>query len=249
MPVIPGPYANYAVELTGKQIIIDALDLLGANDAVSEPELAVLKRDQRTLNLMFDSWNAERLTIYALTQFTATLSAGTRDYVIGSDQAFDTFAPIKIEPGEPFLRVANSGDLGLTVLTAEEWGYLRDKETASGRPCAVYYEAGTTTGTISFYPNPDDAYTFLLFRRQLLSQVTNLNEIFYLPTGYAEAITNHLAIRLAPKQGRPVPAEVLAVANEAKANLKRINMQPLEMRCDEAVRPRGYYDIYTGDCR
>lgn len=248
MPVIPGPYANYSIELTGKLIIIDALDLLGANDAVSEPELAVLKRDQRTLNMMLDSWNNERLVIYALTQFTGATVSATQDYLIGSNQPFDTFAPVKIEQGEAFLSTT-SGDFGLTVLTAEEWGYLRDKETASGRPRAIYYEPGTTAGTISFYPNPDDTYTFLLFRRELLSQITNINEIFYLPPGYAEAITNHLAVRLAPKQGRQVPAEVLAVANEAKANLKRINMQPMEMRCDDALISRGHCDIYSGDFR
>lgn len=246
MPVIPGPYENYSVSLTGKQIVMDALDLLGANDAVSEPEIAILQRDMRTLNLMLDSWNNERLVIYALTQLSETLVSGTQSYAIGSDEAFDTFRPVKIEQGEAFIQLS-SGNCPLKVLTATEWAYRTDT-ALTGRPCELYYEPGATTGTISLYPTPDDAYTFLLFRRQLLSQVTNMNEIFYLPPGYAEAITNHLAIRLAPKNGRPVPAEVSAVAIEAKANLKRLNMQPLKMRGDDAVAPCGYYDIYSGSC-
>lgn len=248
MPVIPGSYSNYSVRLTGKQIVMDALDLLGANDVGSEPEVAILQRDLRTLNMMLDTWNTERLAIYAMTQFEGTLVSGTQDYTIGSDEDFDNFRPVKIERGEAFLRV-DGRDRELDVLTSQQWGRLTDRTTASGTPCAIYYEPGPANGTISFYPKPSAADTLVLFRRELLSQITNLNEIFYLPPGYAEAITYHLAIRLAPKTGRPVAQEITEVATNAKANLKRLNMQPQTMMADSALLGRGYCDINSGGIR
>lgn len=250
MPVLPGPYDNYSVALSGKRLVTDALDLIGANDVADDPEPAILRRDLRTLNLMLDAWNTEKLVPYALTQFEGTLVSGTQDYLIGSIETFDTFRPEKINQGEAYLRVSGR-DTELEVLTAQQWAALSDRTTLSGVPCAIYYEPGANKGTVSFYPNPSSAATFVLFRRQLLAQITNMNDIFYLPPGYAEAITNHLAIRLAPKNGKPVPQEVTEVAINSKANLKRNNMQPQTMSSDTAMQiwSGGGSDINSGGYR
>lgn len=236
-----------SIELTGKKLIIDALDLLGANDATGEPEAAILDRDQRTLNSMLDAWNTEGLIPYACIAFTAPLVAATSSYTIGAAQTFNTIRPVKIEQGEAFLRVSNL-DFELSALDVNQWAELPDRATATGQPTAVYYEAGSSTGTVNFYPTPTNADTFVLYNRLLLSQIDNLNTAFTLPPGYSEAITHHLAIRLAPKQGRPVPAEVVEIATTAKANLKRINMPSLPtVRCAEGLSDyqQGYVDVHA----
>lgn len=234
--------------MSGKQAIIDALDLFGSNDVTEEPDDAIITRDLRTLNMMLDAWNTEKLIPYAMSQISETLAPGTQSYVIGDGADFDTtLRPVKVEQGEAYLRV-NDSDYQLEVLTAEQYGRVSIKDQ-SGQPCAVYYEPGTITGTFTFDKNPDQAYTFLLWQRALLAQIDDADTVFYLPPGYAEAITNHLAIRLAPKHGKSVPAEVVEVATNAKANIKRLNMQPQTMQADTAVLTRGIYDIYSGTIR
>jgi hypothetical protein len=198
--------------------------------------------------MMLDSWNTEKLVTYAMTLFQAALVPTQQSYVIGDGSDFNTtLRPPKIEDGEAYLRV-NGVDYPLTSYTLEQWAEIPIKTTA-GQPYAIFYTADKITATIQFYPVPDQAYTFLLWQRTLLAQITDVNQVFYLPPGYAEAITNHLAIRLAPKYGKSAPAEVVEVATNSKAALKRLNMQPQNMRSDTAVLGRGLYDINSGTIR
>jgi hypothetical protein len=249
MPIIPPPSNPlYYISLSGKQAITDALDLLGANDVSEDPETAIITRDLRTLNMMLDSWNTEKLVTYAMTQFSADLVPSQQSYVIGDGADFDTtLRPPKIEDGEAWIRV-NGTDYPLKSDTVEEWAAIPIK-TQTGVPCEILYTADKITATIEFYRIPDQAYTFLLWQRTLLAQIADADTVFYLPPGYAEAITNHLAIRLAPKHGKSVPAEVVEVATNAKASLKRLNMTVQTMACDTAVLGRGFFDINSGTIR
>src|SRR4051812_13338218 len=102
MPIIPpAPNPIYYVPFSGLLAITDALDLLGANDVSETPDSATLSRDLRTLNMMLDAWNTERLIPYAMTQFSGTLVPGQQSYVIGALADFNTtLRPPKISTGE-----------------------------------------------------------------------------------------------------------------------------------------------------
>jgi hypothetical protein len=249
MPIIPpAPNPIYYVPFSGLLAITDALDLLGANDVSETPDSATQSRDLRTLNMMLDAWNTERLIPYAMTQFSGTLVPGQQSYVIGALADFNTtLRPPKISNGEAWLRV-NGVDQELQSDSVEEWAAIPVK-TNTGIPSDILYTADKITATIQFYPVPDQAWAFLLWQRTLLAQIQDVGTIYYLPPGYAEAITNHLAIRLAPKHGKPVPPEVELVATNAKAAIKRLNKAPQKMVADTSTLGPGRYDIYTGTIR
>jgi hypothetical protein len=250
LPIIPPVSGDiYYIEVSGNHFITDALDLLGQNDVNDTPEAAIITRDLRTLNMMLDAWNTEKLIPYAMTQFTGTLVASTVDYEMGDSSAFDSaMRPVKIQNGEAWI-VRSGVEYPLTVVDEAQWEALQETPALSGMPQYVLYELGPITGTFSFYPTPDAADTFVLWQRVLLAQIQDATTIYYLPQGYAEAITNHLAIRLAPKYGKPVPQEVSEVATNAKAAIKRNNMKPQTMASDTALLGPGYADIYSGTVR
>ena len=250
MPTVTSPYELYSVtDLTAKKIIMRALRLLGAIPTGEEIAASELEDGRDALNHMLDSWNTEGLVVNTLATAPFALIAGQADYEIGADGDFDTIRPTKLEQGQVWLN-ADGTDRMLNPLTREEWNAIPDKST-SGTPKYYWYNRAFPKGEIWFYPKPNAADTITFYIPFLLNQITRAqsvsDSVFALPPGYAEAVIYGLAIRLAPEYGKPASMEILEIANNAKANLKRLNSEPQTVAVDDALLDRGVYDINSGD--
>jgi hypothetical protein len=114
---------------------------------------------------------------------------------------------------------------------------------------SIFYDAAHPNGNISFDYIPDQAYTLVLQLDTLLTMIATASTLFQMPSGYSDALTYNLAIRLAPEYGKQAPQEVVAIAIETKANVKRANFVPPVMRCDAGCMQEGgsgFISIYSG---
>jgi hypothetical protein len=240
--------------MTWRDVILAAMQELGAI-APGEPlpaheaEVAMVR-----VRSMIDLWQTERLTIYNLSRELFTFRANQQAYTIGPDLASDfvttTGRPIWLQhAGVLWTNSGIATEIPVKVMTDDEWAQTRIKSVASTIPTHVYYNWSYPLGTLYYWPVPTDVSVraVLYLPVPIDAVAATLDTVLILPPGYEEAIRYHLAIRLAPLYSRPVPPEVSALAMEAKALIKRANLQPDQMRCDPAITGDSPpWNIFTG---
>jgi hypothetical protein len=241
MPVIASPYQNYSVALSGAKIVRSALRKLGVIDPDNDLEPGELRDGIECLNDMRDTWNAENLSIPSMTPQTFSITSGTSAYTIGPAETFDMARPPRIVEGQCTIKTTDGLEYPLHVASRDEWAAIYLKTSVSAIPSVIFYDQDSPTGNISFYPVPDQNYSFIFYSPNLLPQIINANEIFYLPPAYSEALKFGLAVRYASEFGQQAPPDVVEIAALAKANIKRQNMPQLPMvRCDDSLSPSSF---------
>jgi len=250
MPVLASLNDIYRVRVSAQGIIKRAMRLLGAIASGEELAAHELADGVEALNHMLDSWNIEKLTIYALVRNSLTLTAGQQSHTVGPAAELDIPRPQSIEQGQAFV---TGGTLGtaereIEIYNQHQWAAILDKSTSS-IPSRLYYETAFPLGVIWLDPKPDVAYSLLLYTEQMLQQIFNdvTTSELSLPPGYTDALANNLAIKLCPKNGKSAPAEVINAAIEGKANIKRANQKPVYLSMDSALVGVGRWDITTGE--
>ena len=90
----------------------------------------------------------------------------------------------------------------------------------------VWYDNGNfPLRTLYFWPVPAQNWAVELWLWAPLNQDVDLDAELNLPPGYERYLRYKLALELAPEFGKEVPPNVVAIANEAEANVKRLNQQ------------------------
>jgi hypothetical protein len=196
-----------------------------------------------TLNRMLGGMSNDGLVIHAITEETPlTLTSGDGSYTLGASGDITT-RPMSIE--EATLR-NGSIDTELKAMTSTEYAAITDK-TIQGVPERYYDDGGYTQRTIKLYPVPNSSsYKLCLWTKRALTEISTLDTSVSLPPGYEEMLVYNLAVRLSPEYGRPVPAEVAAIAMESKANIKSQNHRSMLLRCDEGLTGSGGFNFDTG---
>lgn len=206
---------------TAADIIKRALRLIGALATGETPSAAEQADGLVSLNSMLDAWRNESLSVYALRDETLTLT-GAASYTIGPIGNLNTVRPVKIESA--YQRV-NGTDYKIRLASAIAWADLAAKSiTDADVSDWLYYEPSSPLGKLWLYPTPTTGVLHLLTWTPF-STFAATDQVA-LPPGYQDAITYHLAIRLAPEYARPVTAEIAATAKAAKDGLQRMNFRP-----------------------
>jgi hypothetical protein len=205
---------------TASAIIRRSLRLIGAIAASETPSAAEQADALEALNAMLDAWRASSLSVYALRDETLTLTGAT-SYTIGAGGNLNTTRPVRIDAA--YQRVGDI-DYPLRLASAIAWAGLAAKSTASDVADWLYYETSYPLGRLYLYPVPSTGVLHLATWVPLTAFAAA--DDVALPPGYQEALTYHLAVRLAPEYGRPVTAEVAAVARDALDKIGRVNFRP-----------------------
>jgi hypothetical protein len=231
--------ASGLLSATASDIIRRSLRIIGAIAGGETPSSTEETDALQVLNAMLDSWNTESLAVYALRDETLTLT-GAASYTIGGGGALDTTRPVKIEAA--YERIGDS-DYHVKPASADAWYRLAAKSTSGEVAEWLYYEPSYPLGTLYLYPKPTTGVLHLVTRVPLAAY--SATDSLALPPGYQDAITYHLAIRLAPEYGRPVTPEVAALARAAKDSIQRVNFRvPIMSTGFEGGRKA---DIWSGE--
>jgi hypothetical protein len=231
---------------TANDLIRRSLRILGVLASGETPEASEANDGLTAVNAMLDSWQTDRLKVYALQEDSFTLTGGDGEYTIGAGGDINVTRPEKIESA--FIRSSNI-DYYLEPVGEQAYNQIPDKTTQS-LPDVFYYNSAYPLGTIKLYPVPDSAYALHVTQWTHLQSFATLADTFALPSGYEDAIVFNLAKRLAPEYGVMLSMDVKEQAAETLAAIKRKNIGQPKYANSETVSlgssGRGGFDITRG---
>jgi hypothetical protein len=210
---------------SGQTIIDRAMRLIGAIGSGESPTAAETTDVLAALNAMIESWQTERLYVYAMVDTAFTLVPTDASYTVGPAGNFSlTPRPQKIE--NVYIRESNI-DYPVKLIDFKRWDAIADKTSTSNIPEYAYYEPTLPTGTLQLGPVPSRANSLHIVTWTTLASLATAGTTVTLPQGYERALSYNLAIEIAPEFEKQVSVLVQQVAAEAKANIKRANQRPL----------------------
>lgn len=255
---------------TLKQLITQALGVLGEAADGEEPSNAALKDGLLYCEQMLDSWSNENLLIATRIQEVFHL-AEKAVYTVGKGADLDTERPIKIE----LLRLQDENSnriYPIKLISAKAFSHLPKRNT--GQPENAYYEAFNQQrlhdDARPFWDQPDtipladSPYGILrldavpkigaeltITSTKPLHSNLNLHQTLQLPQGYERLIRNGLVLELAPHFGQEPPAMTVQSFIDAKANIKRTIAanQPRTLSVDSALSTRNRFGASRRRCR
>lgn len=221
------------------------LGVIGAGQSISaEDNEAGLE----SLNDMLDGWNTEGLIVYEVRDEIFSLASGSASVTIGSSGNFNTDRPVNIE----YIFIREDGtDYRLSRLTSHQWAGLYAKSTDSaGWPAAYYYQNTFPLGTLYFVPVPSQTFaTVHVGTWRQFSDFVSASASATFPSGFKEAMITNLALTMAPEYGIAAPNEVVRMAIDSLARIKRLRNGPLVAKHEVALlTARGGFgtNIITG---
>jgi hypothetical protein len=232
--------------VTALQLIeagLSKIGILGAGETVSAEDAAIgLLR----LNSLIDALENENMFGYTTADTVFTLPANTTSRTIGPAQQIDLTRPVKILPGS-FSRLANI-DYPLSPVSEPEYNAISLKSSVGSiAPKLCFYDGGTPTGTVYFWPTAQTAVEVHLITPESGGVATDLTTSYVFPPGYQRYIENALGIELAPDFKVDPSLVLLATAANQKRLLKRTNSRVPQLQM-EPVGGRGNSpsDFYSG---
>lgn len=119
-------------------------------------------------------------------------------------------------------------DYPVAILDLQSYESLGIKQLNGPWAKMVYYQPSETLGTIYVFPNPSSGELHL-FTSTIFREFNSLYGNITLPQGYNMALRWCLAERMMPMYGKASQTQIAminAFASQAKATIKRTNMQP-----------------------
>lgn len=177
------------------------------------------------LNGMLDSWNTERLIVYAMQELTLTMVDGKSSYTVGSGGDLDTTRLVKIE--KAFMR-DNDDDSPVEIYEYSQWADISDKSVTGDIVEIVYYQPTMASGVLNVWPVPSAANVLHLVAWTPLSALA-LGDDITLPPGYEDALVYNLAVRIEPEfgPGQGLNPTILGLARATKSSIKNANSTPI----------------------
>jgi len=193
------------------------------------------------LNSMTDTWQAERLTIYAELRSLFPVFANQQVYSIGPISAtWPAQRPIRIErAGYIFTSVLPNVEEPFRVLSDQEWAAVTPKELTSSIPTTMHYQGTVPNGLVTLWPIPTDTSqvgTVAIYTWASVPSFANVTLAVNLPPAYQEAIEYGLAVRLAARYPRRAQISAWSIDNAARAlmKVKTMNAQVLYMQVEQS---------------
>lgn len=237
--------------MTGLDVVSASLRLIGAIAPGETPAAQEATDGLAALNRMISGWSNESLMTYAEYREVFSLTANKATYTMGVGGDFATSRPQRVL--EVMVRddnVTPAVEYPVRLLSLDEYSMIRVKDITSVYPNAIFDDENYPLRGLSLYPKPSVANKLVITSLKPITEIATLTTSVVLPPGYEEALIYNFAIRIAPEYGRTVSQEVVLVATESKASIKRNNHTPEYLRSDEGLLKRsGTFNIYTGGSR
>lgn len=237
--------------MTVRELIRKSMLLIGAISSGESLSADEASDGLSSLNDLLDSWSTDGLLIPAMVREEFDLVAAQASYTIGTGGNFNTSNPQIIEEAR-LLDVSGLTpyELPLKIYNVQEFADLTQKTLTTSQPEALYFSRGTPLSTITLYTVPSVANKLVLYSRKALTNFANINDTIELPAGYQRALRYNLALELAVEYGKAPSDYIMVTAQELKAQLMRVNLDPVYLKSDiqgivqDSQKP---YNIYRGE--
>jgi hypothetical protein len=201
-------------------IIKGALRLIGAIATGETPSAPEAQDALSTLNDILESWGLERLTVYTRQEQQFQTVAGQQEYRLGPGGDWDGARPVSIISAVVHV---DGLDRDLQLISLTRWDEIQNR-ALQNTPCALVYRPDFPQGLVRLWPAPQGALQITLASALPFTPLTNAAQQLVMPPGYARALRYALAVELAPEYGAELRADVIAIARDSKADIKRANI-------------------------
>jgi len=242
--------------MTARDIItatLRSIRVLGVGDPLpAEDANDALNR----LNDWLDALALERLTMYYVLRTVKMLGSGVQSYSIGLGGDINIARPVHVENAA--IIIDNGAPVPyekpIDVWTDQRWQGCRIKTLQSTYPSAIYYDHNWQAGLARIYlwPIPVECgrTQLVLYTPVALLEFATLDTTYTFPPGYRRFIRTNFAQEIASEYGKQLSADQVMAARQAKAQIKRGNVRPGELRVDAAlIHSADYWDWRTGEPR
>lgn len=200
---------SYDFDLTCQELITEALELAECYEVGETVSAADIATCRRTLNIMVKLWVAKGVGLWLQQEVNFTLVEDQASYTIGKVGTEDIDEPRPLEIIEARHRNATTGnDIPLNIVSRETYMRLPDKSTG-GFPTILYYDPQQTSGVIYLWQpmsNSTDSL-YMTIKAPVQDFDANTNNANF-PQEWLAALTTNLAVRIGPKFGAPISADL-----------------------------------------
>ena len=220
--------------MTVRDLIKGALRLIGAVDADSALTANEAADGMEALNGLVGSLANDELLVYTINKETFNVTGGTATYTLGPSGAWNTTRPVRIDAAK---YLVGDDEFDLHICTDQEWQSIENR-AVSGFPEFLHNSDAFPLSTVSLWPVPSASDQVVLFTWKQIGAFSAVTDVISLPPGYERMLRYNLAIELAPEYSKEPSGAVVSIARESKAELKRINAEPIYLECDDALLGR-----------
>lgn len=225
-----------------------ALRLLGVLAEGETPSAATSQDALTALNQMIDSWNTERLSIYATQDQVFTWPAGQTKRTLGPSGNFVGNRPILLDDSTYYRDTGSNVSYGVKFINEDQYNGIAVKDSTSTYPEVIFVNMTLPDIEMYVYPQPTKALEWHFISVQELTQPALLSTTLAFPPGYLRAFTYNLACEIAPEFGVEPSPQVQRIAMTSKRNIKRINNPNDVMSMPFGlIAKRQRYNIYAGN--
>ena len=199
-----------------------ALRLLGVLAEGESPSAATSQDALLAMNQMIDSWNTERLSVFATQDQVFSWPAGEIRRTLGPTGDFVGNRPVLLDDAT-YYRAPSGVSYGIKFINQDQYNGIAVKTATSTFPQVIFVNETFPDVEMFIYPKPTQTLEWHFISVQELSQPANLATQLHFPPGYMRAFTYNLAMEIAPEFGVEPSPQVQRIAMTSKRNLKRIN--------------------------
>lgn len=233
---------------TANDQINGALRLLGVLAEGETPSAATSQDALTALNQMIDSWNTERLAVYATQDQVRTWLPGSISNTLGPTGTLVGQRPILIDDATYFRDPSNNISYGIKLINQQQYNGIAVKTVTSTYPQVMWVNMAYPDIEIYVYPVPTKPLEFHFVSVEPIVNVPSLSTDITMPPGYLRAFKYNLALEIAAEFGINPNPQISRIAMTSKRNLKRINNPDDIMALPYAiVATRQRFNIFSGN--
>lgn len=191
-------------EISRDDIIKAALRKIGRLARGQTPDSNQIADAQLALNAIIAQFTTLGMALWARTDYTIPLVAGTNSYTFGVGQTINIPFPLRIN--SIVLRANGGGVSSMFDIAKDDFMLLSPNST--GVPVNFTYQPLINKGLLTVWPTPDAAvvstYTAVMTYTQPFQGFTSTTETPYFPQEWQNALIYALAVSLAPEYQIPL---------------------------------------------
>lgn len=233
---------------TARDLIGDAHRLLGLVSSGNALPEAIYQDNLVALNQMIDSWNTERLSVFATQDQVFSWPASTIKRTLGPTGNFVGNRPVLVDDATYFRDPLTNVSFGVRIINQQQYNGIAVKTVTSTYPQIIWVNMTYPDIEMYVYPVPTRVVEWHFISVEELIKPASLTTTISFPPGYLRAFRYNLAMELAPEFNMEPSPQVMRIAMTSKRNLKRINNPDDIMSMPYSlVATRQRFNVYAGN--
>ena len=229
-------------------IINRSLRLIGQLAENEEPSAATVQDALAAMNQMIESWNTERLAVYATQTQVFNWPVGVAVRTLGPTGDFVGERPVQVDAATYFKDGEEGLSFGIKLVNQDQYNGIALKSVTSSYPQVLWVNNTYPDVTLTVYPVPSKLLQWYIVSVAQLTKPAQIATDLNFPPGYLRAFRYNLACELAPEFGVEPSGQVVRIAMTSKRNLKRINNPDDVMSIPyPLIYTNRRFNVYTGN--